>query len=84
MTPHDDFAEDLKQKPIRELIEDVTASSREALEKGARAAAEVTELETRARQAMDWRRQLDRHPWLLLGIAIGAVVLLYIAIPSRD
>ena len=59
------------KKPIGELVEDVMDESQDVLERGARLTAEVNELRRRAREATDWRKQLERHSGPLLCAAMG-------------
>lgn len=73
-----------------ELVDDVmrrtqeaVRRSQEALESGARATAEIHELERRARDAMDWRKQVRLHPWAAFGMACGAVLLLWMLVRPR-
>lgn len=42
------------------------------------------ELETRVRQAADWRTYYHRNPWALLGMALGGGLLLSSLLPSRS
>jgi hypothetical protein len=72
-----DRTEDIRNKPVGEMVDDVMQQSQQVLQAGARVTAEVNELKRRADEALDWRKQLDRHPWVLLGSAVGAAVLLF-------
>lgn len=38
--------------------------------------ANLHELEHRVRSAVDWRTQVDRHPWTMVAVAIGCGVVL--------
>ncbi len=89
--------EDLRNKPAANMVEDVversqealqagaqaTAELQEALAAGAQATAELNELRRRADAALDWRRQLRRHPWFPLAAATAASVLLYMLLAPR-
>ena len=76
--------EELSSRPSGELMEDVVSRSEQALEFAARASEEMHELERRAQEALNWRKQLSRHPWVPLGLAIGVAIVGYLAWHSRD
>jgi ElaB/YqjD/DUF883 family membrane-anchored ribosome-binding protein len=75
--------QDIHTKPTRAVVEDVIQQSHQALESGARLAAEVDELTRRADNVLDWRMQVQRHPWLPLGAAAGVAVLFYLVFSKR-
>ncbi len=81
--PHTSNPEDIHQKPVGEVVEDIMQQSRSALESGARATAELEDLKQRADDALDWRKQLDRHSWLAMGLAMGVSILLFMALAPR-
>jgi hypothetical protein len=83
MEHRSEIPEDVRNRTAGELMEDVTDSARKALEAGARAAAEMEELQRRTRESLDWRTQIDRHPWALLGGAVAAAILVF-AVVRRD
>jgi hypothetical protein len=84
MTQQPSIPGEIRQKPVGELVEDITAASRQALETGARVAAEVTELENRTKAALDWRTQYNRHPWVLLGLTMLAATVMFSLSPRRS
>ncbi len=89
--------ENIRNKPAADMVEDVIGRSREALEAGAQATselqealaagaqatAELNEIRRRADEALDWRRQLQRHPWFPMAAALAASVFLYVAFARR-
>jgi ElaB/YqjD/DUF883 family membrane-anchored ribosome-binding protein len=44
----------------------------------------LNELEYRIRRAVDWRAQFDRSPWMFLGTAFGAGLLLGLMTGGRS
>jgi hypothetical protein len=80
--PDNDIGQ-IQNKPTGEVVEDVLAQSHEALERAAKATAELEELKRRGEDALDWRKQLHRHSWLALGLAAGVSVLLFLVFKPR-
>jgi uncharacterized membrane protein (DUF106 family) len=70
--------EEIRKQPTSEVVDDMMQRTQEALESSARAAAELNELRRRTDQAMDWRKQLQRHTWLPMALAMGASVALFV------
>jgi ElaB/YqjD/DUF883 family membrane-anchored ribosome-binding protein len=82
--PHNPSPEDLRNKPVSAVMDDIMHQSEAALQSGARATAELNELRRRADEALDWQTQLERHRWLALGLAAGASVLLFLLFSRKD
>lgn len=68
---------DIQNKPVKELTDDVMKQSKQVLETGARVTAELNELKRRADDALDWRKQISKHPWFPVAAAVGVAVLGY-------
>lgn len=79
-----DIPQDLRNKPIHDVVDDIVHQSEEALRSTTRATAEMNELIHRADEALDWRTQLNRHNWLAMGLAMGASVLLFLAFRRKS
>lgn len=75
---------EIRGEATRDVVDDMMTQTQRALESSARAAEELNELKRRANDALDWRKQLDRHSWLGMGIAIAASVLLFVAFHRRS
>ena len=89
--------ENIHDKPAADMVEDViersqealqagaqaTAELQEALQAGAQATAELNEIRRRADEALDWRRQLQRHPWFPIAAAMAASVFFYVIFARR-
>jgi hypothetical protein len=71
--------ENIRDKPVREIVDDMMEQSQRALQSSARATAELNELRRRADEAMDWREQLNRHSWLAIALATGVAALIFLA-----
>ncbi len=71
--------ENIRDKPVREIVDDMMEQSQRALQSSARATAELNELRRRADEAMDWREQLNRHSWLAIALAMGVAALIFLA-----
>ena len=67
--------ENIRNRPTDAVMEDMLVNSQRALEDGARATAEINELKRRVDDVLDWRKQLDRHPWLTLSVVTSVVAL---------
>jgi ElaB/YqjD/DUF883 family membrane-anchored ribosome-binding protein len=53
-------------------------------EKRARLGDNLTELETRVRDATDWRTYYNRNPWIMMGAAVaGGLLMAAMFTPSR-
>jgi len=74
---------DIQSKPIRAVVDDMMQQSQQALESGARVTAGMNELRRRGDEFLDWRRHVQRHPWLPLGLAVGLSVLVYLAFARK-
>jgi ElaB/YqjD/DUF883 family membrane-anchored ribosome-binding protein len=70
-------------KSSAQIVDDVMNQTQQALRSAARASEEVHELERRAQDALDWRKQLREHPWVPLGFAAGIAILVYAFASSR-
>jgi len=95
--PQSSESGNLRGRPAAQIVEDLVEQSQEALEAGAhataelqdalragaQATAELNDIRRRADEALDWRVQLRRHPWLPMVAAIGTSVLLYAAFARR-
>ena len=75
--------ENIRHKPAGQVMDDILDESREILQRGARATAELEQLKRRADQALDWRAQFDHHPWLGLGLASAVAVLVFLVITRK-
>lgn len=70
--------EEIRQEPTKAVVEDMLQQSQQALASGQRVAAEMNELKRRADEALDWRKQLIRGPWLGIGLAIATSTLVFL------
>jgi hypothetical protein len=82
--PEQTVAGDLRNKPVRELTDDVMRQSSQVLETGAQVTAELREIKRRADEALDWRKQVEKHAWVPLAAAVSLAILGYMAFARRS
>jgi ElaB/YqjD/DUF883 family membrane-anchored ribosome-binding protein len=75
--------EEISNEPTRAVVDDMMQQTEQALQSSARAAAELNELRQRADDALDWKKQLNRHSWLAMGLAMAASVVVFLAFQRR-
>ncbi len=82
--PDTPIPEEIRKQPTGAVVDDLMQQTQSALETGARAAAELNELRRRSEEAVDWRKQLQRHSWLPMALAAGASVLIFMLFHRND
>ena len=73
----------MRNEPTRTVVDDMMQQTEKALQSSARAAAELNELRRRTDEALDWRKQLSRHPGFQLGLAVAVAVVVYMAFSRK-
>ncbi|HEY7388774.1 MAG TPA: hypothetical protein VH640_09700 [Bryobacteraceae bacterium] len=76
--PETPNTEEIQHETTSAVVDDMLQQTQQALASGQRVAAEMHELKRRADEAMDWRKQFARSPWLGVGLAVATFALVFL------